>query len=850
MLSLRKDKLKTIARSIILILLVTMQVTFANKKYFASSDPNLNDTDYDTLFKKVFGYEEKKPFKLLVPFYINDQKVGKIEVFLKKSGGQIHVRKNVLLNELKEYLDRKSLENLVSKTLKESTVSLSFLLENRIVSNYDENDLEFKLIIPPDLRKVNVTKYGNDGAPKNVEFAVRPDIVSSFLNIRSSQIVKNNIETEEFERYPFSLHLDGALNINGLVLESVGDFSEGDTYKIGKTCIVYDQPDRMLRYYLGDLNIPITGYQTSPSIGGISITKEFNLQPYSSTKPISMNEIIIYRTSNIEIYSNDILVEKIKVDPGPFNLRQISYQHGINEVRLKIENDLGEIQEINIDSFCNGQQLQEGLNQYSFNLGFASYYGDNMYEYDQKDPVLSMFFRRGFNNKITLGSYAQVKLDQMLFGVGSNFSTGLGNFNTDVAISKTDSVSIDYACKLSYDYYNNSLNKNPYRRKWKASFEYKGNQFSNLNVLIPDNNINYILTGFVSQDITRSINSALSTSYGFNELSNSDFYSYSLSMSKIFSSSFKISCSVSNFKAIGEKNDWRASLNFIFKPKTGNVLNSTYNSTDNRSSLSWYYNSTNNKFRNDITSNYSEINKITVSEKASYSGNRGDISLNYRFENTFEGSIDNEINMSANTALVFVNGKFGWCKPVRNSFAIVRTNSVLEGHRVGIQRYGKGLYQYSSDLFGPAVYSSLTPYKVHQFDIELPDIPVGYEANAGEQILLPTYKSGFLIDIEAKPYVFARGRLVDKDNRPLENVTARVVPFGKSQEEEKDIFTNKGGYFFINGLNPGSYTIEFDSDKYQSIKIKILKENKHGYSQLGSLEVNENKKFKYNYLKK
>ena len=35
---------------------------------------------------------------------------------------------------------------------------------------------------------------------------------------------------------------------------------------------------------------------------------------------------------------------------------------------------------------------------------------------------------------------------------------------------------------------------------------------------------------------------------------------------------------------------------------------------------------------------------------------------------------------------------------------------------------------------------------MQQFDIELPDIPVGYEANAGEQILLPTYKSGFLID--------------------------------------------------------------------------------------------------------
>ena len=69
---------------------------------------------------------------------------------------------------------------------------------------------------------------------------------------------------------------------------------------------MYDQPQKMLRFYLGDINIPIIGYQTSPSVGGISITKDFNLQPYSSTKPISMNEIVIYRPSTIEVYSNDI----------------------------------------------------------------------------------------------------------------------------------------------------------------------------------------------------------------------------------------------------------------------------------------------------------------------------------------------------------------------------------------------------------------------------------------------------------------------------------------------------------------------------------------------------------------
>ena len=54
----------------------------------------------------------------------------------------------------------------------------------------------------------------------------------------------------------------------------------------------------------------------------------------------------------------------------------------------------------------------------------------------------------------------------------------------------------------------------------------------------------------------------------------------------------------------------------------------------------------------------------------------------------------------------------------------------------------------------------------------------------------------------------------------------------------------------MTGLQPGSYTIEFDSEDYKPVKIKILKKNKDGFCKLGSLQVDEIKRFKYNYLKK
>ncbi|MCK4979386.1 MAG: hypothetical protein KAS62_03270, partial [Candidatus Delongbacteria bacterium] len=429
-------------------------------------------------------------------------------------------------------------------------------------------------------------------------------------------------------------------------------------------------------------------------------------------------------------------------------------------------------------------------------------------------------------------------------------STKIGNFDIDIASSKTDSSEIDYAAKLSYHYYNNNLRLNPYHRQWKASFEYVGSKFANLNTLKPNNELSYILTGYMNQHITSTLNVSLSASYGIGNMNVDDIYSYSFSLSKSLFSSLRMSCTISNIKNLGYHDEWRASLNFTFKPFTRHIFNSLYHTRDKTTKLSWYYNSEDNKLRNDLTTNYSKYNSLYLSNRISYTGYRGNVSLDCKVNESTEGNVTSNLRFTANTGLVFVNGKFGWSKVINNSFALVKTNDVLNKYMVGIKRLNKGRYQYSSDGFGPAVYSNLTPYKVQQFDIELPDIPIGYEANAGEQILLPTYKSGFLIDIEAKPYIFARGRLVDKNNKPLENITAKIVPYGKFHEEVKSIFTNKGGYFYVCGLQSGSYTIEFDSEDYEPVKIKILGNNKQGYCKLGTLTIKEKNQFKYNYLMK
>ena len=804
----------------------------------AIQEPEVNNTDYDALFYEVFGYKQVKPYKILVPYFINGKRVGKIEIFLKKGAGQIHVRKSILYKKLSKFINKPLLEWFVGATLNLNTINLAFLEENNIYTDYDEQLLEFRLTIPPEYIKARTSELGYSKAPDSIDYALSPSKYSSYLNVRFGQNIHfSHVETESGPRRPFTVNFDGALNVYRVVLEGFGEYSEYTSWRRSMTRLVYDQPELMLRYYLGDLSIPVFGYQTSPSMGGFAITKDFHLQPYTTTQPETMNGIVILRPSIVEVYANEVLMEKISVEPGPFNLRQASLNHGINNVKIIIRNDIGDVETIDIDSYFNSLQLKKDLDQYSFNIGVTSQQYHNNIEYDTDDPIVSMFYRRGVSNRITLSSYTQAKLDQVMFGIGSNLGSTFGNFDLDLAISSTDSVSTDNAFRLSYNFFNNNFEANPFRRQWRASIEYSGRRFARMNELTPDNHTSYVLTGSVNQNITETITGSISASYGLGREGYDDTYTYSLSVAKRISRSMRISCTISTREKSDLHDELRASLNFTFNPPINHMFNSTYDSKDQSGRVNWNYNTLDGSIINSFSTNHSENSPLYISNRTSYTGHRGSVSLAYDFNELDDGNHSNNFNFAGNTGFVFVDGHFGWTKLVNNSFALIKQDQVLKDYKVGINRTGSGNYQYMSDKFGPAVYSTLSPYKVQEFDIELPDLPIGYEVNSEGHVLFPSYKSGFLIDLKGKAYLFARGRLVDKNDKPMVNVTAELVPFGKYSEDYTTIFTNKGGYFYAYGLKPGSYKLFLDSEKYDPIIVRIARNTEAGYCKLGTLVV-------------
>ncbi|MDA3839185.1 MAG: hypothetical protein PF574_09430, partial [Candidatus Delongbacteria bacterium] len=700
---------------------------------------------------------------------------------------------------------------------------------------FDEDILFFSLTIPPELRKRNNSNFGLNSVPESINYASKPSIFSSYVNIRASEyfVYDNNYQANEYRR-PFISNFDGAVNFNNFVIEGSASYNEATEFQRGDVRVVYDRPDQMIRYYAGDISYAIDGYQTSVPMGGIGFSKDFSLQPYFTVKPVSNTEMMILRHSVVEIYNNNILLKKFEVEPGPFNFRQASISQGLNNVTVKVTDDLGEENIIVLDDYYNQKQLEAGLSQYSFNFGFESKRVGQTYEYDIEKPVLSFFYKIGLNKMFTASLNSQIQKDRYLFGMGNTFGNKFGSFNIDYAANTTDLSKFDYAVSTSYSYFNNDRISNPYGRHWNASFDYKTGNFGLFNYFQSDNSDKFLFSASVGQSIAENLSASFGGSYNIGD----DSYLYSLGVNYRLFRAMNFSCRVIHDNLYGD-NEWKGFIGFSYSLNPNNHLSSNYNSSDLGKSINWSYRPSNYKFDNSLSVGNSEYTRVSISDRVAYMGNRGLLSVEHTYSENYNNNFTHSTRMNVRSGIAFVNGVFGFSRPVSNSFAIIRTDSLLNKYTVGIRKNRNGNFDYQSDVLGPAVYSSLSPYRVNDFYIHLPDLPIGYIVTGTDQILLPSYKSGFLIDIKAEDFVFVKGRLIDKNGKPITKKVIKINSFDDSSMKTKTAFTNNGGYFFISEVKKGNYKLSFQNNESININFIVKDESDKIYCNLGNLVIDD-----------
>lgn len=804
-------------------------------------EPDRSQQDYAELFESVFGHKQQLPDSLLVPFVIGNRQYGKITVYPAETSEQSRVSSEHVLKVLAPFVSAPLEGELRSKTLDQQIIKLSLLNGLGLIAEFDANAFSFQIKIPPHLRRFQVLDKESERLPANYEYAIKPNDYTGFVNFRGGQTYSDEDDVENESDRSTQINFDTAFRYKGLVTEGIVEYTDSTEFRRRDFRLVYDRPEKMLRYSLGDIHIPVQGFQTAPPIAGFSISKDFSLQPYALTRPVAKKELFISRPSTVEIYANGALTETQQVEAGPYNFFQSALSQGTNDVKVLIRDDTGAETWVDIEGYYNVRGLKEGSNQYSINGGFLRTEQNPNYHYDIHQPLMSLFYRYGYSYNITLGGYFQALPDHALFGSQTSWSTPKGNINTNIAMSSNPQTEIGSAIQILYFYRDNKLSNNPYNRSWQASTEYTGRNFSRITDPVEHVNIPYAINGSVTQDLSTSLYGSLSASYNWARKNSprNNRSTLSGSLTKRLIRSARVTFRLTNQNGdVTMEDSWRALLLFNYDfDDSNNVLTGRLDSRDSTLGINLQSNSSDNRFSNMLTTSTSDTTDVSFSDRVQYSGYRGEAALSHTHEKPSEGSALNETQVTLQTSLLFADGDFAWARVVNNSFAMVETNEVLADYNVGINKNGNGRFMGYSDAFGDAAITSLSPYQIRDLKLEIPKLPIGYEINGFNHTLLPSYKSGYLIKVTGKASGMVRGQLLDSENKAIQYQSGRVDSIDDNSIPTVGFFTNKNGVFIIYGLVAGVNELKLNSDQYLPVKLIIPNDCPSNFCKLGRVQL-------------
>jgi len=780
---------------------------------------------------------------VVVPFFLDEQEQGQVLVLFTPGGEpQVRFQAAPFLAKTESLLRPELQSRLRSCVDRQGNLSLADLLAVGLIASFDERQLELRVQVPPAQRRTSVYNLGQDGLPPEAKSALPPSRLSGYLNLRGGQeIVWSGQQGDDLGRSPLGLGVEGALNWRGWVLEGSGTFTERANPALvrGDMRLVRDVPSQAVRYVAGDLALPAVGYQNSLPLLGVLAARNFSLQPYRTTRPINEFEFFLDTPSRVEVLINGLLVQTLQLPAGRQDIRNLPLNNGINDVQLVITDAVGRVQRLNFPAAVASDLLAPGLEQFAYGFGFPTQIDRGRYRYQWDQPTLSLAYRRGVSNTLTLGSYFQGNLQQQLLGIEGAWASSWGNFGWDAALSHAGDIG--HAFRLRYDLLSTGRGIRS-QRTLRLALEHRGSRFITLGELDALNDFAWDVSADYAQPLFWGIQSTLGIDYQWGQAGTPDTAGVTVGLSKSFRNGVGVNLNLSHRTHGIGPGEQRAflSLVWLLPQRRQSILSTTEISSRRGPSSQITWNRSPLKTIGGLNTSVGvlvEPERYGITGRLDYQGYRFSANLAHDVgvPQDLDSNPETTTQLSLGTALVFADGYWGWSRPVTESFALVVPTRNLQGQRI---RVNPGLSgdRARADQLGPAVVPDLQSYQISSLQIEAPEAPLGYGLGPTSYTLLPSYKSGTVIRVGTEATVFIRGVLVDEQGNPLRLQTGEVISLSDPQWQPVVVFTNRAGRFVLEGLKPGQYEIRLSQPPPNQIRFQIPA-GKTGVLDLGTLRL-------------
>jgi len=776
---------------------------------------NAQAQDNSDLFLSVFGNSPDSLQVISVPLYINDQYSDDINIQISLQENYINIDALHLIGTLEKYVHEEVLNNIKLNINHETdTVNQMVLDDLGLTTFYNQRELSLFIDIPVELKEeIVINLKQNETSSSGTK--LQPSPFSAYINLFSS--LNLNITNSPSAReilLPFNLGFDSAVNVKSLVFEGDIQMSFKDTVTVSSwhATMIKDIVSRNIRMKGGTINYPVTMLQSYVPLNGITISRNFSLNPYGNIQSLGQKSIILNTPSEVEIYINGRLLKTLNLPKGRYNLENMQLDSGANNIEIKIIEINGEEHSIYFFQPFSISILKKGLFDFSSTMG--------IYKTEMDTPYYTGYFRYGLSHNLTIGANFQSDFAMLNGGLSFLLGTAAGNFSIEGSFSYDSGP--DWAASFFYRYTNSRLK---YKNNWALTAVYRGVNYTGLRLEKITNTYPLRLSAYYGQVLPGNINAGLTINRNFDSSWSNGNTEFILFLSRHFNRGLQVNLFASEKLEDNGDSNFSAGISLTVNFQERNETITTSSSWPGAAIDSTWQKSSDSRIRG-YSVNAGISGLPSSAEYAPYGLTLGGEFKGYKFTTSFNHNssflnIDNNSlhnsTINFNSALVLAGSTLAITRPVYDSFIIFKPSETFKQYSIGINPEGKS---YAALLHGRgnAVLPDLYSYRNSLILLEAIDLPIGYDLGESAYTFTPTYKSGTVITVGSSAVIFAGGIMIDENGLPRKLSPFSVRALDQENIEERMFFTNRDGYFEIYGLTSGQWIIELIENRdYQAV---------------------------------
>lgn len=646
--------------------------------------------------------------------------------------------------------------------------------------DYDEHSLSLTITAPPAVLSRTTIDMSN-ASPTEVRYDYSP---SWFLNYAPRLIDGDDLQ----------VFAETGLSLGKLLVDTSATYTpeHGPIRLLSKA--TYDDRAHLRTATLGDTFVSAGALGGALTLGGLSVASNYELDPYLVKLPRLGFTGSTLSPGTVDVYVNDVLIRRVPVDPGEFQLNNISPLAGAGSTRYVVRDAYGREQRIESHYYSSSGVLAPGLSEYNYGVGLVRQgLGSESFNYGA--PAVIGRHRFGLSEHVTPGFH--VEFGESLVNGGSDLTIagqfGEVELHAGGSAMTTAGAELGAAGIIGYSYQSPRASLRSVLRGTSRRYVNLGlgpEQYRSLVEYVTTTNYAIAPRASLATDIALALSHTYLARARFGVTINAQL-------------SRDIGLQVRSSRGTSQLGRWEHDL---FGTLTWSLPGGHFAQLSEQTAQAG----------TTITGNLTRALHGTTGIGYQASGsvgaqNRGSVNVQAqstpgRLSGTYTNVGGNSSTLlEASGAIVIVGGKPYFSRPITQSYALLRVPGA-EHVRGYVNNREMGTTDASGDLFVP----DLIAYQRNLLRINQADLPLDYQLEQDEIALAPPRRGGAVIEFSVRRVRLTRGRVVRGKGRhppPVKFATMSVeTPGGPFTS-----LLGMNGEFELDGLRSGRWTAKVDS---------------------------------------